>query len=410
MNKENTIEVVWGAKNKTHYVNKGYKFTKLGDKFLANLNDLPHGSTVKINVACDYCGVDYTITYQHYYRTISSSHPKFACKKCKGLKTAECTLDDRKEKHYKAVLDFCESNGYVLKTNKDDICSVDSIVNYECPIHGDNSTKLENILQGYKCYHCGRESAFKKRYANDLHIRQQNLYNNALKACERNNYTLISDINEIKNNTSYVKYKCERHGIKKMRINNLISGKKCPICQTEYLQKLNSLPREEVKSRIESCGGTIENVDDYINNNEKNLKIHCPSCNEIFITSLSHFTQHGGQLCGNCAKKESIGESKIRKYLEEHNISFEQEKWFDDCRDVKPLPFDFYIQDYNIIIEFDGKQHFDESHFFSHTETSTVKYHDQIKNEYCQRKNISLIRIPYWEINQIDKILDEKLV
>ena len=61
----------------------------------------------------------------------------------------------------------------------------------------------------------------------------------------------------------------------------------------------------------------------------------------------------------------------------------------------------------NQIIEFDGRQHFDQSSLFYHTPFSEQKSHDEIKNKYCEHNNIKLLRIPYWEINNIDNILND---
>ena len=67
--------------------------------------------------------------------------------------------------------------------------------------------------------------------------------------------------------------------------------------------------------------------------------------------------------------------------------------------------FDFYLPDYNICIEYDGIQHYipkiihngmtQEAANYTHEQT---KIHDKIKNEYCKKHTIPLIRIPYWEL------------
>jgi hypothetical protein len=75
----------------------------------------------------------------------------------------------------------------------------------------------------------------------------------------------------------------------------------------------------------------------------------------------------------------------------------------------KPLPFDFYLPDYNMIIEFDGEQHYKQSHF-THSNLSYTQAHDIIKNDYCKNKNIKLIRIPYWELNNIETILNNEFI
>ena len=73
-----------------------------------------------------------------------------------------------------------------------------------------------------------------------------------------------------------------------------------------------------------------------------------------------------------------------------------------------PLRFDFAIFDNDKIshlIEYDGEFHFRklyESHDFERQ-----KLHDKLKNEYCVKNNIPLIRIPYWEKDNISEILTD---
>jgi hypothetical protein len=62
----------------------------------------------------------------------------------------------------------------------------------------------------------------------------------------------------------------------------------------------------------------------------------------------------------------------------------------------------------NTIIEFDGRQHFQETDHFSYSYKKVVE-HDTIKNNYCADKNIRLIRISYKQINHITEILDKQL-
>lgn len=151
------------------------------------------------------------------------------------------------------------------------------------------------------------------------------------------------------------------------------------------------------------------NKTDYKNRFEKNLQILCPECGKPFFTSLVLFTQHGGQVCDACLGAESVGEQRIRRYLEAHKIKFVPQKWFLDCRDIRPLPFDFYLPDYNTLIEFDGRQHFGETDYFTYSFEETKK-HDEIKNTYCKANGIYLMRIPYWNMDKIEAILDNKLI
>ena len=106
---------------------------------------------------------------------------------------------------------------------------------------------------------------------------------------------------------------------------------------------------------------------------------------------------------------ESLGEKRIRIYLENNSILFEKQKWFPDCRDRNPLPFDFYLQKYNLLIEYDGRQHFEETDYFTYP-LEITQHHDQIKNNYCLTNGIHLIRIPYWNYNKIEEILEQELI
>lgn len=115
------------------------------------------------------------------------------------------------------------------------------------------------------------------------------------------------------------------------------------------------------------------------------------------------------QSCG-CTK--SHGERLIREYLDSHHIEYIKEYSFDDCRNKKPMPFDFYlpgIGENGCCVEFDGIQHYQESKYFSDTTLDERVRRDKVKTEYCQKNNIKLLRIPYWEIDNIESILNDWL-
>lgn len=108
--------------------------------------------------------------------------------------------------------------------------------------------------------------------------------------------------------------------------------------------------------------------------------------------------------------KESKGEKCIRGYLEKNNIEFEQECKSNNCKYKNFLRFDFYIPKYNLCVEFDGEQHYKARDFFGGQKSfELTQKRDKIKNKYCSDNKINLIRIPYWELENIDNILDEEL-
>lgn len=229
----------------------------------------------------------------------------------------------------------------------------------------------------------------------------------AIKACEERGYILLTTVDDYTDVKMDVEFVCSRHGKQTIMLDNLIRGYGCRMCAYEYTGNVLRHDKQYVKEYIESINGNILlNPEDYKDTNLRNLNILC-SCGNVFTTSFSNYSKHGVDTCYSCSCKESIGEKYIRKYLELNGIEFIQEKRFDDCRDNKPLPFDFYLPNYNLIIEFDGEQHYEPK--FGECSFVQTQKHDQIKNEYCKLHNINLLRIPYWDNHNIESIISKQL-
>jgi len=136
-------------------------------------------------------------------------------------------------------------------------------------------------------------------------------------------------------------------------------------------------------------------------NNHTKIEIICPKHGSFLQKPLNHSRGEGCPICD-----ESKGEKKVRYYLEDHNIKYEVQKRFKDCRNKNTLPFDFYLPDYNSLIEYDGKQHFDKTlKFYS----DRLVENDKIKTNWAKKNKIKLIRIHYKKFNEIEKILEKKI-
>lgn len=106
----------------------------------------------------------------------------------------------------------------------------------------------------------------------------------------------------------------------------------------------------------------------------------------------------------------SIGEKRISEYLNKNKIKYIYDfPYFDDLlspRGNKLRP-DFILPDYKIWIEFDGIFHYEQQYKGDGSED--IKIHDKIKDIYSQEHDWKLIRIPYWEIENIEKILKNNI-
>lgn len=108
--------------------------------------------------------------------------------------------------------------------------------------------------------------------------------------------------------------------------------------------------------------------------------------------------------CG-CIKSHS--EVYISDFLNSYNIQFQRQKRFIGCSDKLPLIFDFYIPSMNLAIEYDGELHYIETTFYNDLEGQQRR--DAIKTKYCEENDIILLRIPYWEKDNIESILSDWL-
>ena len=181
----------------------------------------------------------------------------------------------------------------------------------------------------------------------------------------------------------------------------------CNKCSNKNKKLFKSHTYEYVKSYIESYGCELLSKD-YKNNTDK-LKIKC-NCGEIFITDFATFKGKRKTRCTRCSSKMSSYEREVEHYLKENSINYEMQYKFDDCRKVLPLPFDFYLTDFNICIEVDGEGHFEKMRFKEY-DLQDVILRDNIKTQYCNDNNIKLIRIPYFDIlnhkfkNELNKLI-----
>ena len=114
-----------------------------------------------------------------------------------------------------------------------------------------------------------------------------------------------------------------------------------------------------------------------------------------------------GKGCRKC--KTSHGGNYIKAILEENNIEYIFD-WSDhDCIVKRPLKFDFFIPDLNIIIEYDGIQHFEPSDFFGGEKAfKKLQKYDRLKNKWADKNGFKLVRVKYDQ--DIDRVIDDEVI
>lgn len=202
---------------------------------------------------------------------------------------------------------------------------------------------------------------------------------------------------------------CKKHGVFLISPKeHLIEARGCSKCGYEKSTKKRTHTLENFVKKgneVHNNKYLYDNVK-YVNQHSK-VKIICPTHGEFEQAPKDHL--HLKQGCPSC--KSSKGEITVEKYLRDNNIFFIRQYKFDNCRDKRPLPFDFYLPEYNSVIEYQGIQHYNDIEFFKKKDKGLEdrKRRDKIKKEFCLLNNISYINISYKEFNNIEHIISTKL-
>lgn len=258
------------------------------------------------------------------------------------------------------------------------------------PNHEPYEVIFNNFKRGTRCQSCYDE---RRRKWTDEKIKEY---------IEGYNYKLI-EIIKSKGIKSLIKIKCLECGYEYMVIfETFRNGARCMQC---FLRN-NRTSEDEIRRVVESNGDIL--VDIEYHSLDSVLYLYCEKCKKVY-TVIYYWYLEGGR-CKYC--KESRGARKIRKYLENNQYCFKQEYRMKECRYKHPLPFDFMVKVKNniILIEFDGLEHYEPIKYFGGLDKfNERKRNDDIKSQYCKNNNIKLIRIPYWEYDNINEILDKEL-
>lgn len=295
----------------------------------------------------------------------------------RGVGCKECGYDKLKEQkmrthdEYVAELYSVNKNIIVLDT----YAGNNIPIKHKCLIDGyEWLVAPGSVLAGNGCAMCsGNAKKTTEQYENEVH--------------EINDKIVVLD--EYINTDAAIRHQCLIDGhIWLAKPNNILNGTGCPKCANNVKKT-----QDEYIDEVKVVNPDIEVIGEYVN-----AKTHichkCRICNHAWMITPSDVLAGNG--CPQC--HESSGERRIRQWLERHNIVYVFQKTFDDCKDKRVLPFDFYLPHMNVIIEYDDKQHeIPIKHFGGEEKFNITVKHDLMKNKYCKDNNIQLLRIPYFK-------------
>lgn len=285
---------------------------------------------------------------------------------------------------------------YGNKFSYDKVCYKNSkeYVIITCHEHGDFEQIPNSHLSGYGCPQC---AANYKLNTESFIIKSKEIHGNLF------SYDKV----DYKKSTCNVIIICKIHGEFKQKPVNHLSGYGCSKCGDNHQYNNDEF--------IEKAKIKHNNKYSYDNTNYKNANtkiiITCPIHGNFTQKASEHLFGKGCSQCSNNSGSKKI--KIIDNFFENEDVIIEHR--FNDCKNINPLPFDRYILKYNLLIEYDGEQHFTPvMHWGGVDALIQTQLRDSIKNQYCIDNNINLLRIKYDEdiqytIENFMKELEKKL-
>lgn len=310
------------------------------------------------------------------------------CPDCQRVKNSKS-----RKKDFNIIEHSFEQEGYTLITKEEEYKNASTKLYYICQKGHKHSITWNSFNNGNRCPECAKENTRLKLKLDFSIIKQE---------IGKEGYILLSTDEDYINNTSKLKMICPEGHKCEISWSNFQQGKRCRECAIKDKAKKQRIDFNIIQKAFEKeCYILLSKEEEYKNKDSKLLYL-CDKGHKN-ITNWSNF--NSGCRCPKCNSPK--GERKIIKYLESNNISFIHDKNIWNENDLRP---DFYLPSYNLVIEFDGIQHFEPvEHFGGEKNFQITQKRDRDKNEYCKKNNINILRIPYWEFDNIENIICQEI-
>jgi Zn ribbon nucleic-acid-binding protein/very-short-patch-repair endonuclease len=333
---------------------------------------------IKITIKHNICGTEFLISPVSF---LAGQR----CPKCsliqRGLKRRSSTEKFKQKVRELVGNDYSVFGEYVKAktciTIKHNICGLE----YEISPDG--------FIHGSRCPECTKNNRIRLQTKEDAVFRQQ------VKELVCDEYSVMGSY---QNTHSKIKIKHNICGFEyDVEPNKFLHGRRCPRCagKTRDTEQFTNEVYNLVKDEYSVLGAYKATA--------IKIKMKHNTCGREYYVTPNKFL--GGRRCPHCL--ESKGERAIYEYLTNNNYTFKSEYKIKNCKNIKPLPFDFAIFNNHkliLLVEYDGMQHYAES--WHGNKLERTKINDLIRDEYCKANNIDLLRIPYYEYDNVNTILD----
>lgn len=333
----------------------------------------------KLSFKCSICKKEF---YQSFNSFKSSK--KYRCNKCSAESAGKIQAHT-----YEEVKKYIEvDSGSGCKLISSNYVKYHDKLKLQCSC-GNVFERALSEFKGRKLYKCPECTGAKIKF------KYEDIKNDLLS----HNIILLEDVYKSNMTNMKIKYSCgfiAYRNYENIRKSNYV----CPHCNKKGYGRNTEVIRRELQ---EITNGEYSLLSEYRTMNDK-IKIIHNNCGNIYEVTPHNFID-GGNRCPFC--NITKGERKILDILENNKLNYIYQYEFDDLLSNKgfPLKFDFavFINNEVILIEYDGEFHYME--VYEGHDFEGQKERDELKNQYCKKNNLRLIRIPYWEFDNINEIL-----
>jgi len=451
------VEIILHPMNIKHFENLNYEIPKYinirntlrvkkGTIIKVRIEDLLNNSEVKVDIKCDCCGKELKNVIWKNYLKYMKEDGKYYCNNCaKKLYGKENELKSRL-KNGKSFEQWCIENNrqdildrwdYELNNNiipSEILYATNKKYYFKCPreLHKSELKYINSFTNNCEgTMDCNTCNSFAQWGIN-------NLGNDFLENYWDYKKNKISPWEISHSSNKYIWIKCHEkdyHESYPVLCSSFIIGNRCPYCINRKIHPLDSLVTLYPKSLEVWSDKNSKTPYEYAPFSNISVYWKCPDgvhadySRKISVSNTCNFR------CPEC--QYSKGEEAISNYfINKGFIKIDQydfmrliddnkynknyyipQKEFEGLVGLggKSLFYDFYLPKYNLIIEYDGEYHFrvikykNESIKQAEDKFKKQQIHDMRKSKYAMDNDIQLIRIPYWEFDNIEKILEREL-
>ena len=253
-----------------------------------------------------------------------------------------------------------------------------------CSEHGDFEQTPSSHLNGSGCPQCGFISQIEKRRLpkEDFISRSIDVHGN------RYDYSKVDYIN----NSTEVEIECSIHGVFHQQPKFHMNGSGCPKCSIiEQHEKQKKSIDDFISDSIKVHGDLYDySMVEYVDSKSEVIII-CKKHGEFHQSPNNHQRGNG---CPNC--NSSKGELFISQFLKENKIEFIEQHTFEGLKMKRNLKCDFFLPKHNVVIEFNGIQHYEPRELFGGEKgLKRTQNSDNLKREFCSINGIRLLEVRF---------------